>query len=442
MIRQTPETSYPASQETLDFKIHSPALAKLIRPIYSLEEIRGLTNFLMEKSALHFPALPNGLFPASGAADAATLGYHYVWVRDNIQISYAHFVNGYFGQAVANLRTLTDYFAKHRDRFRAIIEGRTDPSNPMNRPQIRFDGLTLNEVPQKWAHAQNDALGYFLWLMSRMTLASVYSPDEKSARVINALIPYFRAIRFWEDEDSGHWEEARKIESSSVGVVTAALTALKSALVADARFRELIDLKLETLEELIERGSNALCAILPDECAQRDKYRDCDGAQLFLIYPTGVVDGPLADQIIQRIITQLRGEVGVRRYRGDSYWCADYKDLLEAAERTRDFSDEMERRDAFLRPGEEAQWCIFDPMFSALYGKRFLESGGKENLELQLMYLNRSLAQITPELRCPEAYYLEHGAYVPNDNTPLLWTQANLWVALHHARESLTQAGK
>ena len=422
----------------MDLKIHSTALAKLIQPIYSAEEIGRLKNFLMASGTLHFPSLPNGLFPASAADAAATVGYHYVWVRDNIQISYAHFVNGYFAQAEANLRSLTDYFAKHCERFTAISEGRVDPSNPMDRPHIRFDGPTLEEVSQKWAHAQNDALGYFLWLMSRMTLAGAYLPDEKSAKVIEALIAYLRAIRFWEDEDSGHWEEARKIESSSIGVVTAALIELKSALILKTRFRELVDINLEALERLIERGSSALVAILPDECVQRDKYRDCDGAQLFLIYPTAVVEGVLADQIINRVAMHLRGELGIRRYRGDSYWCADYKTLRkELGGLTKDFSDEMERRDALLRPGEEAQWCIFDPILSALYGRRFAQSGGKENLELQMLYLNRSLAQITPELRCPEAYYLENGAYVPNDNTPLLWTQANLWVALHHAQESL-----
>jgi len=430
----------------VDFKIHCPALAKVIRATYSADEIRALTNFLTEKGALHFPSLPNGLFPASVAADAEALGYHYVWVRDNIQISYAHFVNSNIHKAEANLRTLTDYFVKHLYRFTAIIEGSADPECPMNRPHVRFDGLTLNEIPQKWAHAQNDALGYFLWLLSRMTLAGVYSPDEKSVQVIGALVLYFRAIRFWEDQDSGHWEEARKIESSSIGVVTAALIVLKNALTSDPpRFSALTDAKIERLriqdlDDLIERGTNALGEILPDECVQRDnnKYRDCDGAQLFLAYPTAMIvdDVALADSIINRIIGQLRGDIGFRRYRGDSYWCADYKDLLRGSDRTKDFSDEMNSRDALLRPGEEAQWCIFDPILSALYGQRFLDLGGKENLELQVFYLNRSLAQITPEIRCPEAYYLQQGVYVPNDNTPLLWTQANLWVALNYAERS------
>jgi phosphorylase kinase alpha/beta subunit len=34
------------------------------------------------------------------------------------------------------------------------------------------------------------------------------------------------------------------------------------------------------------------------------------------------------------------------------------------------------------------------------------------------------------EFKCPELYYMEDGKYIPNDSTPLLWTQANLRVAL------------
>ncbi|MEL6327714.1 MAG: phosphorylase kinase, partial [Cyanobacteria bacterium J06626_23] len=58
-------------------------------------------------------------------------------------------------------------------------------------------------------------------------------------------------------------------------------------------------------------------------------------------------------------------------------------------------------------------------------------------------YFNRSLGQLTAEdspfgeLKCPEAYYLEKGRYVPNDVTPLLWTQANLMLAFHHLDNSL-----
>ena len=60
-------------------------------------------------------------------------------------------------------------------RFDDIISGAVDPQDVANRPHVRFDGRTLSEIgDQRSAHAQNDAL-----------------------------VRYFAAIRFWQDEDSG-----------------------------------------------------------------------------------------------------------------------------------------------------------------------------------------------------------------------------------------------
>ncbi len=65
-----------------------------------------------------------------------------------------------------------------------------------------------------------------------------------------------------------------------------------------------------------------------------------------------------------------------------------------------------------------------------IWGATTLGLGG------QVWHLNRALGQLTDDafvaggLRCPEAYYWARGCYVANDNTPLLWTQANLWQAL------------
>jgi hypothetical protein len=39
---------------------------------------------------------------------------------------------------------------------------------------------------------------------------------------------------------------------------------------------------------------------------------------LFLIYPIGVVDQTMADQIVDDVVGHLQGEIGVRRYIGDS----------------------------------------------------------------------------------------------------------------------------
>ncbi len=128
----------------------------------------------------------------------------------------------------------------------------------------------------------------------------------------------------------------------------------------------------------------------------------------------------------RRRADELQGKYGIRRYLGDSYWTADYKDKLPPEKRTADVSELQEERDALARSGEEAQWCIFDPVVSVIAGRRFLCTGDTADLERQVHYLNRSLGQITGpdcpqgELRCPEAYYLEGGRYVPNDHVPLL----------------------
>ena len=97
----------------------------------------------------------------------------------------------------------------------------------------------------------------------------------------------------------------------------------------------------------------------------------------------------------------------------------------------------MSARDSLLKPGqEEAQWCLFDPIVSIIHGCRFRATGDRRDLDRQREALRRSLSQLTPPgsrfggYRCPESYFLELGEYVPNDITPLLWTQANLRLAL------------
>jgi phosphorylase kinase alpha/beta subunit len=247
---------------------------------------------------------------------------------------------------------------------------------------------------------------------------------------------YLNAIRFWEDEDSGHWEEVRKINASSIGVVVGGLEAMKTMLETPAvrgRFDAArIARTITLLVELIGCGRQALDQILPAECVQRDKqkFRPFDAALLFLIYPINVVGDEMAAKIVSDVETHLRGAIGVRRYIGDSYWCGDYRELLPPEKRSADFSNNLDERDRLLKPGEEAQWCIFDPILSVIHAKRGVGTQTAADSQRQTEYFNRSLGQITDTLQCPEAYFLERGRYASNDNTPLLWTQANLWLAL------------
>lgn len=314
----------------------------------------------------------------------------------------------------------------------------------MNRPHIRFNGNNLSEINEKWAHAQNDALGYFLWFFCKLANAKEIIPTESQKQLLALFALYFDKIQYWQDEDNGHWEEAKKIEASSIGVVIVALTELKILVQHEliVKYQAQI-ISTDFLTKLIRKGQRALKQILPAECIQLEKQRLVDGTLLFLIYPLNVIQNEsIENQILENVKTHLQGDYGIRRYVGDSYWSADYKEKLTAELRTIDVSDDMSSRDSLLEIGQEAQWCIFDPIISVIYGLKYQKTGNKDYLQLQINYFNRSLSQLTPKnsqfgaFKCPELYYLEKGHYVPNDTAPLLWTQANLWIAFKFMQQN------
>jgi len=415
--------------------------------------VPSIVRLLKEHGAFDFPVLPNGLFPAASLHGRArrAMNYYLVWVRDNVHIAHQFYVIGETDAALKNVRTLGAYFGAHRHRFLNIIDGRVDPAEPMKRPHVRFDGDTLEEVRQQWSHKQNDALGYFLWLCCKLINAGKLVPSHEDLETLALFPRFFERIRYWEDEDSGHWEELPKLEASSIGVVIAGLGQMQAILRTES-LRAALEASGVTpalVRELIARGSVALNKILPFECVQENeqKRREFDSALLFLIYPIDTVTDDIADQILANVRQNLEGPIGFARYRGDTFWCPNYKRRLRPSERTDILTEQSPRMRIDLTAGEEAQWCLFDSVISTIYGRRFGDTGNVALLELQIHYLNRALRQLTPldsplgSLKCPEAYYLEDGRWVPNDATPLLWAHANLRVALWQLERSAERYG-
>lgn len=418
------------------------------------EDAQRILSFLEQQGTFRFPTLSTGLFSAAAGegGDFELTGYRSVWVRDNIHIAHAHLKWGDCAKAEAALRSLMAYFTKYLFRFTDAIEGRSDPRDPMQRPHIRFDGTHLTEVDEKWSHAQNDALGAFLWLYSDYChQRPVQTPTPEEWKLLCECVSFLQKVQYWKDEDSGHWEEVRKVAASSIGVVVAGLKAFRQHLFTDTQsegpqsdfgyLQSGRPISLNDINDLMVKGEQALDQILPSECVQPDptQQRHYDAALLFLIYPYRVVSTAMADQIVSNVTTHLMGDHGIRRYNGDSYWCADYREKLAANQRTVDFSDNLADRDRLLEPGLEAQWCLFDPIVSIHYGLRYLETSEPEDRRRQIHHLQRSLNQLTKSgspfgaYRCPESYFCERGQYVPNDICPLLWTQANLKLALRLA---------
>jgi hypothetical protein len=132
-----------ARAEMTDLIIHSDESSKHIRPIYTAHDLDRLETFLLERGVLSFRPLETGPFPAA-QVDAATSrsGYHNVWVRDNVFLAHAHFVNGNRDAAVGVALGLAGFFSKHLSRFDDVIAGAVDRNAPMNRPQSPSGNIT------------------------------------------------------------------------------------------------------------------------------------------------------------------------------------------------------------------------------------------------------------------------------------------------------------
>lgn len=450
-------------QNETAYLINNSDLKALTRSAYDKSALADIQQYFAEHKTLEFTTTQNGLFPAAATADSENTGYKYVWVRDNVYVAYAHYVTGKYETATKTLTGLMSYFKKFSFRFEAIINHPELKEDVMKRPHIRFDGEALTEIDEDWEHAQNDALGYFVWLyctlLAQPETKGLIAIDEAVADMLSQFVLYFDAIRYWEDPDSGHWEEGRKVSASSIGPVIAGLKALRSLITSHSLTLSL----LQTIKSpdaliahLIEKGESALNAILPWECRAENKRR-YDAALLYLIYPLNVVTKEQAETILSDVEEALSGAYGIARYPYDSFWCRDFQDLDKSIQTAKYTGREqwLTEHNRAVKRGEEAQWCIFDPIISAIYGMWYQESKDPEHLKRQTLHLNRTLGQITgegnvvsagagnnepvniPACRCPELYYIQHNEYTPNVSTPLLWTQANLCIALKLMEHSL-----
>jgi phosphorylase kinase alpha/beta subunit len=251
----------------------------------------------------------NGIYSAAGVDSTSITGYQNAWLRDNVMVAYSRLEVGDVDAALACGRGLMRFMESQAPRFTAVIAQPSLKETVGSRPHVRFEANSLRELPDSWSHAQNDALGYVLWFRARLHNLGLSRFDASEQDLIRLFIRYFEAIRYWEDPDSGAWEEGRKINSSSVGAV---LAGLEEAKIAGA----------SVADSLITAGRDLLVRQLPLESPP---LRGADAALLFLVYPLEVVSNSLTrDLIVHLIQARLEGEIGIRRYIGDSYYCQDY----------------------------------------------------------------------------------------------------------------------
>lgn len=322
--------------------------------------------------------MPHGLYMASPHKD-----YQYVWIRDCFYMSLPYLDK--------NNRIYEKAYHRMLDLFRCYewkldIHTQRKPKYEWEYLHARYSSQEVKEIhDQSWGHAQHDMVGAFLFgLGEGIRRNKKMIRDERDKRIIQKIINYLQTVEYWSDPDNGMWEEWREIHSSSVGACVAGLNSIKA--------------HIPVPHELLANGVSQLFRLLPRESL--DKRADL--AQLSLIYPYRLLDGPLAEYVLQQIEKWLVRERGVIRYEGDSY----YSTLEE------EFGRDQPREFYY---GSEAEWTFGFPWLSLCY----MQMGHEEKARL---YLQKTESIMSEPGILPELY--KSGSSTPNPNTPLGWSCA------------------
>ena len=86
----------------------------------------------------------------------------------------------------------------------------------------------LKELPADWGHAQNDAIGAFLWGVGEgFRHGQKVIRDEHDLQIVQKLVNYLECLQYWQARDNGMWEENMEIHASSIGACVAGFNAVK-----------------------------------------------------------------------------------------------------------------------------------------------------------------------------------------------------------------------
>ncbi|HJP96037.1 MAG TPA: glycoside hydrolase family 15 protein [Candidatus Saccharimonadales bacterium] len=445
----------------------SEAFLALDQPPLTVEQFAsnpsGLREYLEERGTFDFATYQSGLFPASvlpPELEATDMGM--VWRRDSSHVINALFEAGRQDLALPAARAQLASMNQERDILDGVVDGSRDPNQPGGRLAVRMHGKT--GARDREFRVQNDSVGYPLWVTSRLIEHDALKPTSYDLDTLAQTVRYLGKIKYWQDQDAGHWEEEMAVHAPSIGTVIAGLESAQRAMhhvgyQHDIHFDELIQRGRNVFDAMITHGYASVpsvaewarqkAGIIPEDLGAVEflrtfsaHYRRFDAAMLFMVEPLNVASRQQAIQIVADVEQNLVRNRGVIRYPGDTYWEPRFKHIMSIDERTSQAEGRLERRNQMMGgvalSQTEAQWTLFDSPLSTIHGTEYQHSGDQIEHSKQLIFMNRVLAQLVPykdKLVLPEAFYLDYAPvpcgsptnqWIPNDHMPLLWAQANL----------------
>ncbi|AWB69008.1 phosphorylase kinase [Saccharobesus litoralis] len=382
-----------------------------------------------------------GLLPASTAI--TTHGdYTDAWVRDNVYsilsvwgLSMAYKRHGeterkdQLEQATIKLmRGLLQSMMRQADK----VETFKHTLDSMDCLHAKYDTHTGLPVvgDAEWGHLQIDATSIFLLMIAQMTASGL--------RIINTLdevdfvqnLIYYIAFAY-RIPDYGIWERGNKINNgkteinaSSVGMAKAALQALDgfNLFGPNGSPRAVV----HTIPDAVSRARNTLARLLPRESLSKE----VDSAILSIIgYPAFAVgDEALVQKTRNKILTELGGEYGCKRFLWDGHQAAN-----EDHSRIHYEHSELANFESI-----ECEWPLF---YTYLYIQSLFEDD-KQQAQAYRDKLESVMVHIDGKGLLPELYIVPEDKIeaerkkpgsqqrIPNENLPLVWAQSLYYTGL------------
>ncbi|KAI9189727.1 hypothetical protein H9P43_001160 [Blastocladiella emersonii ATCC 22665] len=376
-----------------------------------------------------------GLIPASTAITSHG-NYLDAWTRDNV-----YSVLAVWGLALAYRRiddeTGRAYELEHsvvkcmRGLLFAMmrqahkVERFKNTQHPLDSLHAKYDTATGSTVvaDDGWGHLQIDATSIFLLSLAQMTtsgLRIIYTQDEVD--FIQNLVFYVE--RAYRTPDYGIWERGNKmnhgqpeLNSSSIGMVVAAMQAIKGVNLFGARGGPTT--AVHALPDEISRNVTILNSALPRE----SNSKEIDAALLSVIgFPAfAVTDPALVDRTRSEIVEKLGGRYGCKRFLRDGHQA-----VVEDTSRLH-----YEPNELVIFEHLECEWPLFftylildglflnNPERTAEYKEKLSKClvRGKFPLVPELYYVPRD--RVDAERANPSSQDRE-----PNENLPLVWAQS------------------
>ncbi|MFC2136258.1 glycoside hydrolase family 15 protein [Bacteroidota bacterium] len=322
----------------------------------------------------------SGLFAAS--SKRVGTGYDKSWLRDNFYECLAFEVVNDWETVEKTYNALLDVFLKHEEKINAAVESK--PEHPHEYIHARFHPETFDEFWEDWGNKQNDSVGAILFRIGELENNRKGSilKDENHIRIVNKLVAYLNSIKYWEDVDSGMWEENEEVHASSVGACLAGLISINK------------HPEVKVPVRMIRAGRKTLNKLLPRE----SEKKFVDLALLSLIWPYNIVTKKQREEILKNVEYHLLKEKGVIRYKNDYYYNKNPDGV-----------------------SEEAEWTFGLSWLAIIYEKLRKKRKAKEFLERML--------ETQTKKGIPELYYSNTDK--ANKNNPLGWSESLFIIALH-----------